>query len=163
MLTLKNAVAMFLNLNVRAEHHGDETMPAVDLTFKTRIRQEDLTSLHPDLAGVLFVRDEGEGDDEALTRPRFAALGSIAWGDKTKDVRVVIATEEKKKDDGYLAITLPTCSAYDFSLTPKAGGFADVKFKIQLNPDSGDVGRMTDLLGHDVYLTMSSNQARLVP
>lgn len=63
MLALQNYIGQFLNFNLRAEKHGDESVPGADLKISIVTSNDILAEFHPSLKAMLFRAPEpGEMD-----------------------------------------------------------------------------------------------------
>jgi len=111
-------------INDRTEIHGDENVPAMDITVS------DIMLTIPELAALLRVpvkRTEALFDrDKHPIEPAFQALAPLQLGERISDVDVLmlLGLDEYELD-------LPGCTVRVKSLVPMTGGLTAMECRIQ--------------------------------
>jgi hypothetical protein len=147
------------NFNPRVENSGDDKKPAADLKIELSIPNRELVLFHPDLCGSLYCFDPQRGGDlvDAANKDsdpsyaphiRFPKLGALAWDHEIIGARVSI-------DYGVSGdITLGDCKVNKFVLEPQDGGSVHACFRVQAHPDGEAAGRLYDLQGCEITITI---------
>jgi len=125
-LRIKTSVASITNLNTRGEIHGEETVPAVDISIRAVVQGEGveiLKALHvPELVNAMY---DSDGDpSEASTHMQFKMT------QKVKNLHVVI---EDGRDN--VAVALMGCDLKAIEFVPQPGFGIDLKAKVQTQID----------------------------
>ena len=107
MFSFKKQKATLAHLNAREENHGpDESVLAVDLSFKANVSNDFLSELSPTLKWSLY--DKAAVDDlaqEAGHMPvlRYSSLEAISWKGEMPNAVVVLHGATKAKDLEFVA------------------------------------------------------------
>ncbi len=151
-LELTNQSAKLTSVNPRAEFHGESTQPAVDLTFEYKTVNDDLSELHPSLKAMFYENGSAQEDMlESLTKLRFDKLnGPFAWD--WQGVGFVCRIPFGIDDSS--AIVLPDCKVGKIKFAPLEGGSVAWKITVQTAATGALIGRVCDLLGTEVQLTI---------
>lgn len=161
MFALTERTVTLANFNPRVENNGpNDKKPAADLKIAFNVPNVELAALfHPDLKASLYTFDEQRGgdlvdaahkDEDPSFAPhlRFPKLGPLKWELDIECAQVRIAYGVKSE------IALPDCKVNTFTLEPQDGGTVAATFRIQGHPDGKAAGRLYDLQGCEITLTV---------
>lgn len=151
------------NLNLRAEKHGDDTKPALDMKIEATCASSALIHFHSELRQHLFMEDPNpdlvdqvaEGD--ALTILRYPKMGAIKWDwegqgyTATVDYGLGGASNINLGDDLKLD---------HFVFEPMNGGSVAISFRIIAHPDSDDIGKLSEFIQRDIDLVLTPPEAK---
>lgn len=146
-LELSEAKAFINNFNPRAEKHGEERVPAGDVSFTVTTDSDPLAHFAPDLKAFLFnangPRDLADG--EPLRFPRAAP---IHWDDEMTGATLRI----------YCGIGKPLefadATLNKFVIEGREGGAVLLHFRAQLHPDERQSGRLAGLIQQEVTIDL---------
>jgi hypothetical protein len=164
MFDLENATVKLASVNARAEKHGEDTKPALDLKIEASCPSSVLIHFHPELRQHLFKRDENpdlvdqvvEGD--GLTVLRYSRLGALKWDWEGAGYSATVDYGM----GGESNIQLQDVKVDHFSFEPQNGGSVAVTFRIIAHPDSVDVGKLCEFIQRDIELTLTPPEAKNV-
>lgn len=153
---LSSREVAFKNLNVRAETHGTEQVPAADLKFEANLDGASLAMFSPWLPSVLFYKSGDAQDlaDASHDAPnlRLAKLAPLTWRGELTGATVTVhrGTSEKSW------IVFETADVTRFKIAPKEGGQALVTFTVQVSRvDPDDIAHLLPLLKATVTLSVA--------
>lgn len=162
MFELKERTVVLGNFNPRVENCGpDEKKPAADLRIDLSLPNAELGVFHPGLKEALYHFDAQRGgdlvdaahkDEDPGYAPhlRFPKLGPLAWSLEIIGAKVTIAYGASGRGD----IVLPDCKVNAFKFEPQDGGTVQTTFRIQGHPDGKQAGKLYDLQGCEITLTI---------
>jgi hypothetical protein len=154
------------NLNNRVEKHGDDSVPAIDLTISYDAPNSILETFQPGMLDSFYRKaeagDEGQEPIEGLEvseKPllRFSQMAPIKLG--TELVGYKFAIDYGIDED--TAIVLDTCMVKKFTLDLMEGGSVGVKFQVQTNTGLTEriLGKLAILIGQEVQVTLIKPEA----
>lgn len=162
--------AKLSSVNVRAELHGKEPVPAADFKFTVDAANEVLSEFHPMLRAFLYAKSEASESPQGsldgvapvsdLTALRFPKLAPLAWmvdqAGMTLTVDYGLGGESN--------IELSDCTATDFSIKAKEGGTVELTFKVQKShPDERAMAKLCGLVKHDVHIILTAPEQTQEP
>lgn len=122
------------HVNLRAEKHGDDSAPAIDIKFVRTAPNAELDALNPHLCTAMYWRDRGtedqaeiEGVDKIAPNLRLPQIESFPWKLELTGCRVEIDYGLGKKSN----IVLTDCKVNAFRITCKEGGTVEITFRVQ--------------------------------
>lgn len=160
MFSLQEESVRLVNVNPRAELHGEDPKPAADLKIHAKMSNAMLADFHPALRALLYVKDEGqkdlisENDPEHLTRLRMPKLGPLKFNEEIVGATVTVHAAVSKSD-----ITLEGCTVDNFHVEPQEGGTIDITLRVQAHPDEKQMGKLYMLIGKDVEISIEPPEA----
>jgi hypothetical protein len=162
--SLQNEKVKIVNVNPRAELHGDEPKSACDIKIEATLANDDLAEFHPTLKSLLYVKDEdrpdliSQADPGHATMLRFPQLkGPHKWDGEIIGAAVTVhyGTTEKSH------IVLPTCLVNEFRLEPLEGGSVVVTCRVQAHPDEKAFGKLCMLVGTEIGVSIKPPESEL--
>ncbi|MAO52153.1 MAG: hypothetical protein CML16_14895 [Pusillimonas sp.] len=165
MFSIENQTANFNSWNPRTELHGEERVPAADIKVDMAVSNDILSMFDPTLKSLLYREPHaGESDlvdqaDDApqLSRLRFPKIkNSIQWNYELVGATVIIhnGLSGPKSD-----IELDDCTVDKFVFDPQDGGTVHVSMRIQCKPSEKQAGRLYELNGNTIELTIRPPEA----
>ena len=161
-LNLTEKEAKIVSVNPRAELHGEDPKPACDVKIEIALTNGDLALFHPNLKGLLYVKDEdrpdlvSQADPEHATMLRFPQLGvPVKWDGEMIGAEALFhyGTSEKSH------IKLSGCVVGKFALEPLEGGSVLTTLQVQCHPDEKQMGRLGMMVGTKVPVTITPPEA----
>lgn len=152
MFSLSNQTARLASVNPRAELHGEERIPAVDLKLEMKTSNDVLSEFDPALKGALYMR----GDAGLINDPghmpvlRFPLMSAFKWVAAFAGYTLRIHWGVSGLDD----IVLQECNVDGFRFECMDGGSVSVCFRVQAHPNERDFGRLCSLVQQDVEVTL---------
>lgn len=145
-LSFKDTKMLLVNVNARAELHGEEREPAGDIKLALDCSNDALSELHPALKSALYgfddarpadLVDEGRrGDAGYLPHLKLPQLvPPLKWQDEMSGVSVAIR-------QGKVEVALTECKINGVAFEPKDGGSIHLVFRVQCHPSEKDFGRL---------------------
>lgn len=159
MFTFDTPTAVKLgHVNLRAEKHGEQSAPAIDVKFVRQAANDALAMLHPGLKDALYFRDEQteaqgqiDGVPEIAPNLRFPKLGSLAWDLEMTGCSVVVDYGLGEGSN----ISLSDCKVNNFRIEMSEGGTTDITFRVQTsNFPSGALDKLAGKLGQETQITL---------
>jgi hypothetical protein len=155
MLELKDQKAKLASVNPRAENHGDEKKPAVDLKFETTCASDVLIPFHPELRATVFKKPDqpdllNQDDEPGLTALRFPSLGPLKWDWEGVNYNLTVDYGLGGDSD----IELEDCKVDGVRFEPLNGGSVTVTFRVIAHPDEGDTGKLCQLIQQDTVISL---------
>ncbi len=152
---LRRARASLAHVNVRAEKHGAEQVPCVDVKFATIQPSDVLDRFDPSLRDLLFHKSTSPQDlaDQAHDSPnlRLPDLDPIGWRRKLVGATVTI----HYGIDDRSAIVLDGCAVDGFKIAPQEGGTVVVTFTAKATRPAGDaIGKIGLLVKHEIEVSV---------
>lgn len=156
--SLEGKQVKVVNVNPRAELHGQEPKSACDIKIEAILPNTDLAEFHPTLKSLLYVKDTdrpdlvSQADPEHATMLRFPQLkGPLKWDGEIVGATVTIhyGTTEKSH------VVLPTSLVNEFRLEPLEGGSVVLTCRIQAHPDEAQFGKLCTLVGTEIPVSIA--------
>jgi hypothetical protein len=155
--SLSNTEAKVSSVNPRAELHGEDPKPACDVNLEFALSNDELAQLHPNLKGLLYVKDEdrpdllSQADPGHATMLRFPQLGRLKWDGEVIGAGVTFhyGTTEKSH------INLTGCIVGKIGLQPMEGGSVVLGLQVQAHPDEKQFGKLCTLVGSKIPITIT--------
>lgn len=156
--------------NNRAENHGNDLVPAVDLSLLLTGSNDILNLLEPGLRDVLY-RSAREGEDvargETADLPGTELTDAPVLRSAVLGMPIVIDREIVGRDlvidygaGGRSNITLSTCSVNSFKADCKEGGTVELQFRVQCSGVSEKaLGKLGTLVKHKVRITLKVSES----
>lgn len=153
------------SLNVRAEMHGGDPVPAADIGFRLTTSNKILDQFDPGLRHAFYRAPGGPGPDEP-------ELDGIDAASETPELRTTSVAMPIKLIREYLGrnvvidyglggkrnIELSTCDINEFKADLKEGGTVDLDFRVQVSGLKEEVlGKLAALVRHDIKATILSS------
>jgi hypothetical protein len=160
MFELSASPATLANLNTRTEKVGkDNHRPAADLKFSVDLHNSALDSIHPGLLKSLYRGNDESGSQgdlvasaDTLTTPRYPK--AKAWA-STEDWPGYFLSVTKGEFDPK-QVDLDKVTLKGITVDAKNGGTVTVTFTCSGYPTGEDVGKLYELMGHDVEIVLSA-------
>lgn len=150
MFSLHQHQTKIAAVNLRAEKHGDENVPAVDVKFETTVHSRALDAFDPALRPLLFRKAEIgeqpsllEGDD--LIGLRLPQLKTLSWDEDFPGYSAVT-------DVGGLNLQVELSK---FKFDANEGGAVKITFNATAHPDPDSVASLYELIQETVELTLT--------
>jgi hypothetical protein len=161
MFQLEETTAVVLtSVNNRAELHGEDKVPAIDLGFRWETGNSVLARFDPNLLQVLYHRSsaaDAQGDipgvERVMQNLRFPKLSTpLRWAEDL----VGYFLEIEYGTGGKSNLRLDAVDVGKFKLTPKEGGTVIVEFQVQASTNITErvFGKLPLLLGNEVKITL---------
>lgn len=159
---LSEVTAHLINVNPRAELHGEDKKPAGDLKIRVDLGNDCLVFFHPQLKAFLYHYDpsvDADLVDQAkqidatyLPHIRFPNLPALKFTNECIGATVTIhqGIPGTKKSD----IVLEVCNIDNFVIEPKQGGTCTVTFRVQAHPDEQSFGKLCAVIGCPISLSI---------
>lgn len=159
MFQLVKQQAKISSVNPRAEKHGKENVPAIDVKLQIRTRSTVLDGLDPTLRKLLFrkpAKDEvvqGElpvGDTDDLTARKFKHLAMIPWNEKLLGYQLDIGSGLESTT----ALECDEVTVSAFKIEPLDGGSVCVDFTCSFPADEVQSGKLCQMIQEMVEITL---------
>jgi hypothetical protein len=136
--------ATLAGLNPRVEHHGDETVRAVDITLAFTTVNTVLDELSPGLRESFYVKTKQQDlpGTELLTALRHPAVKSFKWEEKVKDVMFIVHAKAHDEPD----LMFPDSKLSKLIAAVQEGGSVEIKFLAQVYATPEQVAQLYSLL-----------------
>lgn len=162
MLELTNVTATIRGVNLRAEKHGPEEVPACDLKIETDQPNSVLAFFGSQLLDSLYWRNEAPADfsqgelDEIepvsekpnLRNPRLAGPLSIDYEGAGYTLRIEWGVTKASE------IAIYDARINAITIDPKEGGSVAVKLRAQFGVDEKLAGRLGVMIGREVTMSI---------
>ena len=145
MMNFENHEIMLDHVNTRMEKHGDVEVLTFDLKIKFDLPNKSLDRLSPRLRGSLYDADDTQDmiDGDNTPHLRHPQLGILRWAGKWSPVLFVFHDGESEGDD----LSFHDAKLDRIAVDPKDGGTCSYTVRIQVHPETSDVGaRILDLI-----------------
>ncbi len=157
------------NFNARAEKHGSDHVPAVDINFTLDAQNSILSYFDGHLLSALYhksaaneppTQGELDGVPAVADMPnlRFPKLAPLRWAHQLAGYRLEIDYGLGEGSN----LELDECNVGKFVLEPKEGGTVEVKFQVQCNSGLTEriMGKLMLLIGQEVDITLTAPEVR---
>ncbi len=152
MLTItRRSAKISSSINVRTEKHGDEDVPACDVTVGAiMLEPEELNALleDPKAHGALFVKD-----DAGFSSPAFPQFHAFTLVDKFEDALVHLHVGM-----GPTLIELEHSKLARVSLSPQPGGMTAMSVQVQSTPPSEKIGQLSAYMNHEISIEITDGK-----
>lgn len=159
---LERQKAKLVNLNARAEKHGDQHVPAADLDFSFDAPNDVLSEFDPALKSSLYRRADSNGDQQDLLDTpgylpnlRFPAMSAFKWEAKMVGGQLTVHYGTSERSD----IVMDVAKADSFKFEPKDGGTVLVSFRAAVHPSEKQFGKLCSLIQEDVEISLAPPSA----
>lgn len=154
MLTLTNQNAKLLNVNPRAELHGEDTKLAVDLKFEVKASNDILSEFSGYLKSALYKkRDSGQQeldmDPGHMSQLKFPQMGPVKWDHDVAGYRL---TFHKVFEQNDIAMEQVEVDGWKFDC--QDGGTVVTTFRAICHPEAKDLGRLCELIQQPVEISL---------
>ena len=157
--------ALLFSVNVRTEFHGEEHVPAMDLSMRKEGSNELLNLLEPGLREALYFNSAAKQGQETLPEVlavlpnlRFPKLNkcthSWAKGEKHKGYRLIL---DYGLGDELSNVDLDNCTVTNWRFEVKEGGTVVLEWVVQYageNLTSDVRGKLTGLIGESIHIQL---------
>lgn len=147
--------AKLTSVNPRAELHGEDKKPAVDLKFEVAADNGVLANFGADLRSSLYTLPDAQEDlidPERLTKLKYPKMSAFKW----EQEGVGYTAEIDYGLGGDSNIVLEDLKVDGFRIQPMEGGTVVVTFRAIAHPDESDTGKLCSLIQRDVELTLTA-------
>lgn len=149
-----------LDVNPRAELHGQEPKPAGDLKIAVDLTNDCLAAFAPSLKSLLYhldesvqldLADEGRKSEKGyLPHLRMPFLGPLKWTEEILSATVTVHHPTTEKNN----VVMEKCKVNNFGIEAKQGGTVTLNFRVQGHPDEKGFGKLCQLIGTEVELSI---------
>jgi hypothetical protein len=159
MFQLEKVQAKISSVNPRAEKHGKENVPAIDVKFHVVARNHVLAGLDPTLPKLLFrkpAKDEvvqGElpvGETDELTARKFKHVPTIPWNEKLLGYELDIGSGLESTDP----LECDEVTISGFKIEPMDGGSVGIDFTCSFPADENQSGKLCQMIQETVEITV---------
>lgn len=159
------------NVNVRSELHGDEHVPAADISFKLTTSNGILSKFDGQLRGMLYEAVKDANTDQA----ELDGVEAVSDLPKLRSVHLEQPLRLKNEYVGYTLtidrglggssnIVLGECAVNKIKAECNEGGSVDLMFRAQASKLDADVlGKLATLIGCEVSITLTPPVAQQAP
>lgn len=154
MFQLTEHQTKIAGVNLRAEKHGDENVPAVDVKLETTVHSSALDAFDPQLRTFLF-RPAAAGEQQSLlegdnlTGLRVPRIKALTWDEDFPGYSL-------QTDVGDIDLTVDLSK---FRFEAVEGGAVRLTFNATTHPDGADVASLYELIQETVGLTLTPPEA----
>jgi len=154
------------SINVRAEMHGTEPVPAVDVYFVLTGSNDVLDQFDAGLKGIFYMPANGKSVDPDL--PGIEAATSMPQLRSTSiEMPVPLSREYLGRNlvidfglGGKSNIELSACDVNAFKVNCQEGGTVETTFRVQASGlDEKSLGKISSLVKHEVKITLVASEA----
>lgn len=159
MLRFTEQPATISSVNIRAEKHGEDPVPACDVGITFECGAKVLDSLHKGLRELVYVNEDGRqsrvpgsGDAEDGPKRRIPILrplgfdiewpgykANIVWGDLASSINFDLSDVTVKK----------------IKAAPKDGGTVEISLQMQCHPSKEVYGDLAQLNQREIQLALA--------
>lgn len=160
MISLNQQKAKLVNVNPRAELHGDEYKVACDLQLEIKVSNDVLSEFDPTLKSSLYrVAEESDGGQQDLLaghqpghmpKLRYPLMGKIAWGWEGAGYATTVHYGVSGKAD----ILMIDNEVDKFRFDCQDGGTVIVTFRVIAHPGPEELGRLCEMIQQEVSITL---------
>ena len=136
------------SINVRTEKHGEEDVPACDVTIDgIMLEAADLCALleDPKAHTLLFTVDL-----TGTVSPAFPQFAALTLAEKFEEARVVLYVGFAPTE-----LVLKDVKVGKIRLTPKVGGMTECKLQIQATPEPEMIGVLSGHTNHEISIEIA--------
>ena len=163
MFELTDQPATLAHLNVRTEKIGDDERPAADLKIEFDASNDMLIHFGPQLRSSLFAKAAAGKSKAAQGELDVVApisdLPHLRCTEIDPPIRLAFEGVGYRGEIDYgigQPITLADLKVNAVRIEPREGGTVSFKLRLQAsNPDASAIGKLAQLLGHEITLTLT--------
>ena len=143
---------LLAHLNVRAEKHGEDSEPALDIKFELTTSNSVLKKLNPALLDALYDFDKQvDVEDDFKRKLRFPLLGVLPWDLELPRTKLTVHDAEFPEHD----VTLVDGKTNKFRITALDGGTVKLVFRCQFSaPEEDAVAALMRVLQQPVPISL---------
>jgi hypothetical protein len=158
--------ALLRSVNIRAEMHGNEPVPAADLYFVLTGSNDVLDQFDTGLKGIFYMPASGKSKTPEL--PGVEAVTSMPQLRSTSiEMPVPLSREYLGRNlvidfglGGKSNIELSACDVNNFKVSCQEGGTVETTFRVQASGlDEKTLGKISSLVKHEVKITLVASEA----
>lgn len=168
MFHLESSNATIINLNLRAEKHGDENQPACDIKVAVDLPSVRLNDIASGLCESLYRKpakgdqlplvEVGKGAENQFTVLKHPGLEPLQLKHKFPGYELGISAPEAE-DGPFFA----DAEVKNFKITPRDGGTATVSFSVGVEVNEEDVAALLPFLRNpDAEVTLTPPKSQTV-
>lgn len=158
MLSLQEQTAKIVNVNPRAEIHGDDYKVACDLHFEIKVSNDILSEFDPALKSALYrAPDENDSQGDLLAdqpgylpKLKFPLLGKLTWGWQGAGYQTTVHYGVSGKAD----IRMIQTEIDKFKFDCQDGGTVVVGFRVVAHPEPEELGRLCEMIQQEVTISL---------
>lgn len=132
------------NINLRREKHGEENKMAVDINLRATVPPAILDSLvyglDKSFESILFSGSEHQ---------KTSGLNTLQFDTQFSSYIIELNYSQLDQDR---ALRFTNVKLGKFSATPQNGGFVELCFQVQLNPQSDELEWLVDGYEHEIWM-----------
>jgi hypothetical protein len=157
MFSLNSWKTKLINLNLRAELHGDKPVTAVDMTMETHVGNDVLNQFDPELKTSLYRKaDDPQGelltDAGHMTALRFVNLVQpMKWDAELEGYIATVHYGIGEESD----ITMTDCEVDSFKFDCKEGGSVAIKYRVIAHPSEEQIGKLSGMIATDIEFSLT--------
>jgi hypothetical protein len=156
MFSLQNQKAKLVNLNLRAEMHGEDHKTAADLTIEVTVSNDTLSEFHPSLKSSIYHKGDAaqqellkdEGHHPALRFPNLSM--PLKWDSELNGYQAIVHYGIGGKSD----VVLNECQVDGFRFDCKEGGSVAIKYRVIAHPSPEQVGVLSGLIQNEIDMSL---------
>lgn len=164
MFELNKQQAKLESLNVRAEKHGEDNVPAADLKLRVNLANAALDHFDKRLRKTLYRKPSGAGEQtdlpleqtDGLTALTFKHLAPLRWDEDFPGYSLSIDSGLGIKDP----IELEEVELSSFVFEALEGGSVAITFRASCHPDAEEAGALYTMIQEDVEITLVPPRAK---
>lgn len=156
MFSLLKQNAKLYSFNPRSEIHGEDKVPAADLSFSIKVSNDVLSEFDPLLKSSLYAKsDQGDIEPGHLPSLKFPKMGAVKWAQEFVGYEATIHYGVTEKDN----IVLYDCQIDKIRFECQDGGIVVMIFRIVAHPEERAAGRLCGMIQQDVTLSLAAPEA----
>lgn len=160
MLNLESHTAVVSSLTLLPEKHGpDETETGLCIAISTTLTGEQLAEFDKDLQKAMFRKQrtgdqtDVEFDNDGYIEPKFPRIKHYPWDEEFPGYDVSMIAAGLGLED---PLSVEDVKVKKFNFKAIKGGSVPTTFNIICHPDAEGIGAISQLLGKEIELTMTS-------
>jgi hypothetical protein len=151
MFSLINQSVNINDINIRTENHGSDRVLAADLQLVATVKNKILTEFSPALMDALYQESNDDDTDQTelelhepgdLTQIKFPNMSPFKWGDEYDDYALKMDYGIGGRSD----LEQIGVKVNQFGFAPKDGGMVEIKFRLQIRPQTQDGDKLLAIL-----------------
>jgi hypothetical protein len=160
MLQFQAQKAKLANINLRGEKHGQDTVPACDLSLVIEAPNTILDLLEPGMSEAFYTVDKDPQQKQLIeggiqrTKLRFPKLGPLSLDRELVGYTVTIP--HGLDDDAFVT----QAKINSFKATLKEGGTVELGLRVQFEPEDGDIDMLAQHIQQSVEVTLTPPAAQ---